>query len=249
MKPELVPILADALRRYYQRSELEQLARLFNVELEYDGFELSHMGIASKLILKLEFGNNRRFLDTIIPSLINRCEEQVAITDWERRRSHEGMLPRIEALSKSLGSARVPTEIAVEEKQPFTAKSEIRELLASSETETIIVDQYIGIGTLDCARVISHPIRILTGDKPQNIEAGFDRALKDFRTEGRQIEVRRHARLHDRYVIFNQRCWLVGSSIKDAGKKTFSMIECVDTREFILKETEHKWNESTEWII
>lgn len=249
MKPELIPILADALRGYYQQSELEQLANAFNVELEYDGYQLAYLKIASSLLLNSEFGNNRRFLDTIVPSLLSRCEEQIAFTRWERREYHEGMQPRIGMLINLLDGTRIPTEIAVEEKHPFSAKSEIRELLSCAETDVTVVDQYIGIGTLDCVRVISHPIRIITGDKDQSIESGFDRALREFRAEDHQIQVRRHPRLHDRYIIFNQRCWLIGSSLKDAGRKTFSMIECVDTREFILKDIEQKWNESTHYQI
>jgi hypothetical protein len=247
MKPELIPILADALRGYYQQSELEQLSGIFDAELEYEGYQLSYIRIASNLILKPEFGNNRRFLDTIVPSLLSRCEEQIAITKWERREYHEGMKPRLEMLTSLLGETRIPTEIAVEEKHPFTAKSEIRDLLLCAETEVTVLDQYIGIGTLDCIRVVSHPIRILTGDKDQCIESGFDRVLSEFRAEGHQIEVRQHSRLHDRYVVFNQRCWLVGSSLKDVGKKTFNMIECIDTREFILKQIELKWNEATQY--
>lgn len=248
MKPELVPILADALRGYYQQSEFEQLANIFSVEFEYDlNGQLSYLKIASSLLLNIELGNNRRLLDTIVPSLLSRCEERIANTQYERRQYHEGMRPRLEMLANLLDGTRLPTEVAVEEKHPFTAKSEIRDLLSCAETEVTVVDQYIGIGTLDCVRVISHPMRIITGDKDQSIESGFDRALREFRAEGHQIEVRRHSRLHDRYVIFNQRCWLIGSSLKDAGRKTFSMIECVDTREFILKEVEAKWNESTHY--
>jgi hypothetical protein len=43
----------------------------------------------------------------------------------------------------------------------------------------------------------------------------------------------------------NGRCWLIGSSLKDAGKKMFSMVEAIDTYETIKKDVEEKWKEST----
>ena len=133
----------------------------------------------------------------------------------------------------------------MEEKHPFAAKAEVRDLLSSAETEVTLVDNYIGIVTLDCLRVVDQPIRILTGDKEPSIEKGFDRALAEFRSEGRKIEVRRHGRLHDRHVLLNNRCWLIGSSLKDAGKKAFSMIEGVDICKAISQDVERKWSEAT----
>jgi hypothetical protein len=50
--------------------------------------------------------------------------------------------------------------------------------------------------------------------------------------------------LHDRHLIFNDRCWLVGASLKDAGQKTFSVIELVDGRPPIVEEVEREWNEA-----
>ena len=126
----------------------------------------------------------------------------------------------------------------------FAAKSEARALLAEAATEVLAIDNYVGAGTLDCLLDVEQPIRLLTGDKTNSIGAEFDRALEEFRSEGRTIEVRRHPRLHDRYVIFNDRCWLVGGSLKDAGRKAFNMIEIVDSKTAIVEDVERKWAEA-----
>ncbi len=147
----------------------------------------------------------------------------------------------ISRLAGALPSTGLPEEISVPENQPFTAKSQVRELLCTAETPVTVVDAYVGAGTLDCMRDVKHPIRLLTGDKAQSIETGFERALSDFIAEGRSIEVRQHSKLHDRYITFNDRCWLVGSSLKDAGKKSFNLIEFVDGKVPILAEIESKW--------
>ena len=83
---------------------------------------------------------------------------------------------------------------------------------------------------------------MLTGDKDRSIDKEFERVLKDFRDEGHEIEVKTHPKLHDRYLLFNDRCWLVGSSLKDAGKKTFNILEVVDFRTVVQAEVEDKWN-------
>ena len=138
----------------------------------------------------------------------------------------------------------MPTEIDVEEAKPFTAKSEVRDLLAGAETPVTIVDNYVAASTLDCLREVTTPIRLLTGMTDKNVTPDFERAFKDFVAEGHEIEVRRHDKLHDRYVLFNKRCWLVGSSLKDAGKKRLNIIESVDTRASIEAEVERKWAEA-----
>ena len=135
--------------------------------------------------------------------------------------------------------------MTVAEDQPFSAKSEVRELLGKADTPVTVVDGYIGAGTLDCLRDVQHAIRILTGDKGKSIENTFERILKDFRAEGHAVEVKTHPKLHDRYLLFNDRCWLVGSSLKDAGKKTFNVLELVDFRDVVLTEVEKKWTEGS----
>ena len=100
--------------------------------------------------------------------------------------------------------------MAVAEGKPFTAKSKARELFASAETEITLGDNYVGPATLDCVREAKHPIRILTGSHAQTAGDDFKRALKDMRKEGINVTVRQHPKLHDRYILFNDRCWLAG---------------------------------------
>jgi len=239
-----VPTLADAIKEYYASSELEELDDLFAVGLEFDDEKPAYMKIARTLIARIEYGNNRRFLETLMPSLVSRCRERIAHTEWERQDYHRQMLARLLVLVNELEEGKIPTEITISEEHPFTAKSEAREFLGNADTEVTIVDNYVGVGTLDCLRDVHHSILLLTGVRSNSTEPGFDRALKDFQLEGYTIEVRCHSKLHDRYILFNDRCWLVGSSLKDAGKKTFSIIEIVDSKTIIVAEIRRKWNEA-----
>jgi hypothetical protein len=92
---------------------------------------------------------------------------------------------------------------------------------------------------------VKYSVTVLTGKSVTPSGGDFERALQDFRAEGRSIEIRIHPKLHDRYVLFNDRCWLAGSSLKDAGKKAFNIIEVVDSKALIRAEVEKKWQEST----
>lgn len=240
--------LSDALKTYYSQDELTRMAAYFKVDLEYDSGGINHSALADSLLTKSDVGRNKEFLGAIVSSLENRLDEAIANTDWERRDFHRSMWPRLKPLLDALKAGAAPTEVTVKPSNPFTAKAEVRELLQIATTPIVVVDNYIGLGTLDCLRVASHPIQLLTGAHDAAIEKDFGRYLKEFISEGRAIEVRRHPKLHDRYIILNERCWLIGSSLKDAGKKIFSMIEITDTYEIIKKDVEDKWKESTPFV-
>jgi hypothetical protein len=242
---EHILALSDALKTYYTRDELRKMADYYRIDFEsgYEGINCS--ALAESLLTQPDLGRNKEFLGAIVSSLENRVDQAIAKTDWERRTFHQSMWPRLKPLIDAMKTDSAPKEVTVKPSNPFTAKAEVRDLLQTAKTPIIVVDNYIGLGTLDCLREVSFPIQLLTGANDAAIEKDFGRHLKEFTAEGRAIEVRRHPKLHDRYIILNGRCWLIGSSLKDAGKKMFSMVEAIDTYETIKKDVEEKWKEST----
>jgi hypothetical protein len=246
MDAKLITILTDGLQQYSSDAELRDLCEAFEVDPEIDPISERpvYHRLSIKLITKIEHGNNRELLLAITSSLVNRANDFFAHSDWERRTYHQGMLGRLQSLEQALDEPGLPDEMSVSENRAFSAKSQMREFLAAAATPVTIVDAYVGIGTLDCMRDITHSMRLLTGQRPRSIENGFDRALREFVNEQHTIEVRQHSNLHDRYVSFNDRCWLVGSSLKDAGKKTFNLIEFVDGKAVITSEIEAKWRDA-----
>lgn len=244
MANHLIPILADAMKAYYKPDELVELFGAFDTSLDWEFGILSvpaYLRVATKLIKSIEHSNNRRILEALVPSLIVRCKEQVAKTGWEKRGYHEEMLGGIEPLRQILDQVSTPGEVSVPGGKPFTAKSEIRSFLEKADGPVFLIDPWVGPGTLDCLREVAHAIRILTSDRENQVENGFDRCMKDFASEGHPLEVRQHSKLHDRFLIFNDRCWMVGSSIKDAGKKALNVIECVGIKSAVVEDAEAKW--------
>ena len=125
---------ADAVCEYYAIDELDELCSLFDTRLEYGNGSTKSLCLrfAKRLIGEMELGNNRRILEAILPSLFVRCSEMVSKTDWERRDFHQEMSARLEKLRPLLTAQPSPTEISVPDGQPFTAKSEIRDLVAKA---------------------------------------------------------------------------------------------------------------------
>jgi len=70
-----ITVLADGIRSYYGEDELYQLCEEFGIELLYETATNtpSYMRLARSVISKLEHGNNRRFLETIVNSLVSRA--------------------------------------------------------------------------------------------------------------------------------------------------------------------------------
>jgi hypothetical protein len=243
-----VPVLAVLLENYYEPGELREVALLFGIELP-DLYASSRkqewLALARQLVESLEQGNHRLLLQTLIEQLEVKNVTAIGNTDWECRTAHERLRPKIAELQTEFDQGSVPAEIAVPEGTPFTAKSQIRELLATASTPILVVDPYIGIATLDCFRSVRTSVRLLTGGLPASIESGFESALTDFKNEGFQIEIRCVSMLHDRHLAFNDRCWLVGSSLKDAGKKAFHCMEIVDLKTPVIQALETKWSVAT----
>ncbi len=247
MSPELALKLVSIFEGYFTIDEFRELVTLFDVKLEtLDDFEPKWLSIARELITKLEHGNSRRLLDSLLDFADSRNTDGVAHTSWERQEFHLNMASVIQEAQKLLEASAAPSEITVAAGNVFSAKSKVRELLETATGAVFIVDPYVGVGTLDCLRSLTVPIRLLSGTHQNSVEPDFDRAIAAFTFEGYQLQVRRAQQLHDRHLIFNDRCWLVGGSLKDAGKKPFNCIEIVD-KAAVVTDLEAKWQTGTSY--
>src|SRR5205807_8054287 len=153
-----IPVLAEVLEFYYTYPEIEELASIFDVTLPREtiwkngGF--SWLGVARQLIEQIDYGNHYEMLKSILASLEQRNITGIARTDWERRDAHEHATPKIVLLTAALGEPGIAREIVVAELRPFTAKAEVREFLDKAATPILVVDPYVGVGTLDCLRTM-----------------------------------------------------------------------------------------------
>jgi hypothetical protein len=252
---DLIPQLADAIEAYMPAEEIAKFARLYGeeVKLRHPGYwapgtvmPVDYHDLAQRLLTAPERGNRHRLLIALARALEQQCISFIGKTEYERRRGHEARQPYLRELREKAEAFDIaPSELSVEAKKPFTAKSELRDLIATATTDVFLVDAYLGALTLDALASATTPIRILTADSANAIDPSFGRARPEFVGEGRSLEVRTSAGLHDRFLYFNDRVWIVGSSIKDAGKKTLSVVEVVATRDNLVAWYEAKWTAGT----
>ena len=248
MERENIEVLSDAIKEYFGNYEFDELCSRFGLEIEYLGIHPNRKKLVTGLITGKYRGNNRRFLEVILPKLLRRCEERISNTTWEVNIFDEQMLPYLKKLQNSLAGKKKSALQTQSVNRFFTTKEQLIKFLSSAKTVLMIVDTQIGKTTFDCIQGVQTPIRLLTRQTLQDLAANAGGYLAEFRTNGHEIETRRHLKLNDRFIIFNGHCWMANCSLVDVGKATLSIIECVDTQPVVVKEIGRKWREAKVYL-
>ena len=243
MEKESIEILSDAMKEYYGDYELEELCARFGLKIEFEGIHPNHRKLVNQLVAQKYRDNCRRFLATILPKLLKRCEERILNTTWEVNVFDEHMLPQLERLQNFFeGQSRSePEEQSIN--RFFTGQARLAEFLRGTKTALSIVDTRVDETTFNCIKGIRTPIRLLIGQGEKEIIDNIGDSLGRFRRQGHEIEIRRHLKLNDRFIIFNGRCWMASCSLADVDQVTLSIIECLDTKPVVVKEIGRKWRE------
>ena len=248
MEKETIEILADAIKEYYGDYELEELCARFGLKIEYDGVHPSHRKLVNQLVANKYRDNNRRLLETILPKLLKRCEERILNTTWEVNVFDEHMLPQLERLQNFFDGRSDSDQADLSMNHFLTGRARTAEFLSSTKTALSIVDTQVNQTTFECLAGVRKPIRLLTGQSEQDIITDVGNSLADFRGRGHEIEIRRHLKINDRFIIFNGRCWMASCSLAEVDQATLSIIECVDTKPVIVKEIGRRWREGKVYL-
>ncbi len=175
---------------------------------------------------------------------MRRCEERILDSTWDANIFDEQMLPQLQTLQNFLAGKKKSDLQTKSVNRFFTTKEQLIKFLGSCKTVLTIVDNQIGKTTFDCIQRVQFPIRLLIRQTLQDLAANAGGYLAEFRTNGYNIETRRHLRLNDRFIVFNGRCWLANCSLADVGTVTLSIIECADIKPVVIKEIGRKWREA-----
>lgn len=239
---EIVPLFAEVLRGYLTDHEILDTAGLFDVSLdseEYLFHEQNWLAVSKELLEKMGTGNGYVLVQALIEQLELRISTAIATTKWEARYAHELRQAAFGKVKTAILANTISSEVVVPAGNPFSAKSKVRELLAIATTDVLIVDPYVGVGTLDCFLEVTTSVRLLTSK--DKLERDFLAKLKEFQAEGHKIELRFGTTLHDRHLAFNDRCFLIGGSLKDAGKREFHCLEVIDEKTTVLESLKKRW--------
>ncbi len=110
MSPELALKLVSIFEGYFTIDEFRELVTLFDVKLEtLDDFEPKWLSIARELITKLEHGNSRRLLDSLLDFADSKNTDGIAHTSWERQDLHRDMALVIREAQKLLEASAAPS--------------------------------------------------------------------------------------------------------------------------------------------
>jgi len=248
MKDESIEMLADAFKEYYTNYELDDICNQFDIEIDYQDADPDYVKLAQTLTTTTSRQSTQKFLKTLIPDMLKRCTERIANSTSEDLIYHQQMIRHIEGFQWLLREPKQETKSVTPGSYIFSVKSEVQTYFSTAKTDVIIVDPLIGVGTLDCVVGVKSQIRVLTGKQPNSFDRGFEATLKRFRSKIPNISIRLYKPLQDRFIVFNEKCWLAGASIKDAGSKTLSLIEIRDHKQLILKEIARKWSEAEDFF-
>ncbi|CAB1081621.1 hypothetical protein D1AOALGA4SA_9268 [Olavius algarvensis Delta 1 endosymbiont] len=244
MESENIEILSDAIKEYFGDYEFDELCSRFGLKIEYQGSNPNRKKLVTELVNRKYRSNNRRFLETILSKLLQRCEERILNSTWEVNIFDEQMLPHLKALQHFAVGKKKSVQQTQSLNLLFTTKEQIINFLSSAKTVLMIVDTEIGKTTFDCIQKVQTPVRLLTRQSHQELADNAAVYIDFFRQDDHEIDIRRHLKLNDRFIIFNGHCWLVNRSLVDLGKETISIIECVDTQSVVVKEIGRKWREA-----
>lgn len=94
---------------------------------------------------------------------------------------------------------------------------DLKDIVATAKADIFIVDNYLSTEIFELYAAAVRPgvtFRLLTDQLRGNLEAVAKKYAASY-----GVELRRGPDVHDRHVFVDERCWMVGQSIKDAAKK------------------------------
>ena len=108
--------------------------------------------------------------------------------------------------------------------QLYDAYTLIQSLFESANNEIIIIDNYVDRSILDRLVVKKHNVQVIIYTSINTRLLGRD--INTFNSQYGGLDVRYTTNVHDRYIIIDQnKIYHLGHSIKDLGKKIFSISE------------------------
>jgi len=118
MDLDLVPILADAIKGYYEDSEILELCDLYDINLDYEDNKPSYLRLSCDLIVGIGEPSKKSFLKTLVQSLLTRAREGAGKSKWDRQEYHRSMVDNITAMKTEL--ERVTSELSDNSRQHIT---------------------------------------------------------------------------------------------------------------------------------
>lgn len=141
----------------------------------------------------------------------------------------------IPALRRKRGESK---ELLIHAGRRIKAESELENLLSKETSDYLkICDPYVSKETLKYLEVLPQGIavKILTAfiDNSRRFKKSLDMLRRDREIHVLQVSIPEgRTPLHDRYILTRDKGWIVGTSLKDVGKKDTTLSKIEDIRQF-----------------
>ena len=120
-------------------------------------------------------------------------------------------------------------EIIYDEAKPFDVYKVLDGIFCSAKQEVEIIDAYVDSSLFP---LYFHELPCTITLKLLTMKMGekFELVAKKYKQQHVNFEVRKSDEVHDRYLIVDNRAWIIGQSIKDAGKKPLYIVQLEDAK-------------------
>ena len=147
------------------------------------------------------------------------------------------------ALAGNTGNVRV-----IDPSKAVEAVLGLQELLAAMRGTVRVCDPYFDEATVEHLDAVSKPAEVRVLTKNIRDEAAL-RRLTAAASQGRRFLVRRsRSALHDRYIIDDEKMWLLGSSLNGFAKtQSFVVLTGPDVRGLVLDVFDREWSLAQPW--
>ncbi len=136
---------------------------------------------------------------------------------------------KFEEIFNYIASKQEITQKIFFENKIYDAFSLIVEIIQKARKEIILIDNYVDVNTLNILAKSKEKIKIkiFTHSKTNLTE----KDIEIFNKQYKNLSVNYTKEFHDRFLILDSKiCYLIGASIKDAGKKTFGIVKIEDVK-------------------
>lgn len=135
---------------------------------------------------------------------------------------------RFERVFDYMGTHEAPNQKVFFEGQIYDAFELLVSLVQGAQREIILIDGYVDVGTLNILAKKEPGVSITVWTHPKTSLTARDVAT--FNAQYPTLEVRHTTSFHDRFLILDgTEGYLVGASLKDAGKKSFAIARLEDS--------------------
>lgn len=180
---------------------------------------------------------------------IHRAKKQNLIE--EKEKAFYFLIQGLKQIWKILGKTEKSKVWILKSGEFFTSIKLFEEFIQNEikDEEMLLFDPYISSNTLYPFSMLKgklKTIKILTSNIHE--EEKFKEYKKKFEKEfSINLQVKKNLKIHDRWLISGEKCWSIGSSIKDLGNKDTTIHELDGVKNSLTELFKFRWDEAEEF--